>query len=87
MKDYVFLEYMFIFEPKASWQRLYEFEKDLAKFFADHGLEAEVMRMIEGGSTRHALLIKKKEVIEEPKPLKEKPVSTKKMFEKLRPKK
>lgn len=65
MKQYAFLEYTFMFEPSGTWPHLYEFEKDLARFFSEHGFEAEIMKTVEGQSGKRILLIQKKpEVVE-----------------------
>lgn len=60
MKQYAFLEYTFMFEPSGTWPHLYEFEKDLARFFSEHGFEAEIMKTVEGQSGKRILLIQKK---------------------------
>lgn len=59
MKQLAFLEYTYVFEPTAqTWQRGFEFEKDLADFFAAHGLEANIVETV-GGSGRRVIYIAK----------------------------
>jgi len=54
-----FLEYTFVFQPGAqTWQRGFEFEKDLADFLAAHGLEAKIIETI-GGTGRRVVLVEK----------------------------
>lgn len=56
----VYLEYAFIFDPNANlWSRLYEWEKDLADFFAANGLEAEPLSTIDGSSNKRIMMIKR----------------------------
>lgn len=43
----VLLEYSFIFDNATTWNSWHEFEKDLAKFFADHGMGAEIVKTAE----------------------------------------
>lgn len=57
-----FLEYTFIFDPSETWTTLWDFEKDLAKYLGDHGLEAEIIKTIEGqGNGKRLLFIRKRE--------------------------
>lgn len=65
-KPQVALDYTFLFEPSSTYQHLYQFEQDLSKFFAEHGMEVEPVKSIEGGGARRILCIYKKE--EAPKP-------------------
>jgi len=58
-----FLEYAFIFDPAETWAHLYEFEGDLAKFFDEHGFEAEVLQTVSEQSGRRVFVIKKKETM------------------------
>lgn len=60
MKNLAFLEYIFMFDPNDTWSHLYEFENQLAKFFSSHNMEAQIIKTVEGGSTRRILLIKAK---------------------------
>jgi hypothetical protein len=56
-KQLAFLEYTFVFEPGAqTWQRGFEFEKDLADFLAAHGLDASITETI-GGTGRRVIFI------------------------------
>ena len=58
----VILEYMFMFNPSQTWSHLYEFEKSMAEFFNSKGLEAEIVKTVEGSPGRRMLIISKKEV-------------------------
>jgi hypothetical protein len=61
----VFLEYSFLFDAVDTWQHLYQFESDLAKFFSERGLEAEIIKTVEGqASGRRILAISKKNNLE-----------------------
>lgn len=61
MKQIVLLEYTFMFEPGDTWAHLYEFEKTLSDFFATKGLDAQIIKAIEGGGTKRVLYLRKKE--------------------------
>lgn len=63
----VVLEYLFMFDPDETWDSLSIFEKDLAKSFAEHGVEAKIIKSIEGQQGKRVLLLKKKK--EEIQPL------------------
>jgi hypothetical protein len=56
---YAFLQYSFIFDPSQSWSHVYQFEKDLADFFAANGFEAELMKQVEGSSNQKVFILKK----------------------------
>lgn len=51
------LDYTFMFDPAATWQHAYQFEQDLADFFAAHGMEADKIRTVDGGVSRRVLYI------------------------------
>ncbi len=59
MKRMVMLDYMFIFEPDATWARLSEFEQDLADFFAAYGLQVEKMDTIRGQADKQVVIVKR----------------------------
>ncbi len=59
MKEYALLEYTFMFEPSASWSHAYQFEQDMAAFFRARGMEAQVVKTVEGGSGRKVLVIRR----------------------------
>ena len=61
-----FLEYAFIFDPVDTWQHLFEFEQDLAKFFNERNLQAEILETVGGQSGRRVIVITKKEMIKIP---------------------
>ena len=56
-------EYLFLFDSGELWGRLEDFEKDLAKFLNQYGLEAESIK-IAGQKGRKLLLINKKQGIQ-----------------------
>lgn len=87
MKEVAFLTYTFMFDPSKTWSNLYTFEKDLAKFFGSKGLEAMVVKTVQGQASNRILMITVKEKVPEPKPPKANPVPTKKMFQNLMTKK
>jgi len=60
-RKYVFLDYIFIFEPSLTWTSLPSFESDLADFFAAHELESEIMRTADGQVGKRVLLISRME--------------------------
>jgi hypothetical protein len=59
MKSYAFLQYAFIFDPAEGWSHAYQFEKDMADFFAAHGFDAELMKQVEGSSGTKVIILKK----------------------------
>lgn len=63
-KNLVVLEYLFIFNPEETWDTLSGFEKDLARSFNEHGLEATIIKSIEGQQGKRVLLIQKKEELQ-----------------------
>lgn len=62
-KKYVFLEYTFLFEPSTAWTSLSSFETDLADFFGAHGMDAEIIKTVDGQMGKRILLIQKAEEI------------------------
>ncbi|MBU1092551.1 hypothetical protein KJ836_02700 [Patescibacteria group bacterium] len=66
-KKIALLEYQFLFDPSETWSNLYQFEADLAKFFLQKGLEANVIKTVDGSNGRRILLIERKPMIGEPK--------------------
>lgn len=63
MKQIAFLEYMFMFDPSEAWSHLFEFEQEIARFFRQCGLEATIIKPVEGQQSRRMLYLKKAEVI------------------------
>ncbi len=56
----VALTYTFIFSKSANlWNHVYQWENDLADFFAANGLEAEVISTVEGSNAGRMMIIKK----------------------------
>lgn len=85
MKNLALLEYMFMLEPNSTWSHAYQFEQDLSDFFAAHGFEANVVNILNAGTGRRILLIKKLEaIIPTPKGAPGRPASTGTMLNKFR---
>lgn len=61
---YVVLEYIFMFDPEDTWNNLNAFETDMAKTFAEHGVEATIIKSIEGQQGKRVLLLQKKEELQ-----------------------
>jgi hypothetical protein len=59
MKNFVMLDYTFLFDPNSSWSHLSQFEGDLAEFFSANGLRAEIVEPMKGQIGRRILLIKR----------------------------
>ena len=57
--ELVSLEYLFLFYPDEAWDNLREFEKDLSAFFEAYGLEAVIVKGVEGQQGRRILLIRR----------------------------
>ena len=54
------LTYTFIFSQEANiWNHVYQFENDLADFFASNGLECEVIKTVEGSMGGRMLMIER----------------------------
>lgn len=64
MKDIVFLEYTFLFDPREAWSNLFEFERDLASFFNERGFEARIIKTVEGQIGKRLLRIEKRKEVE-----------------------
>ena len=80
MKQLVFLEYRFMLDPSETYSNLYQFENDLSKFFDDKGIEAELIKPIEGSPGGKIFLLSKKPEIGVSDPVKmptDKPVKGK----------
>lgn len=50
-----------MFDPADTWSSLYEFEKDLAVFFNQKVLEAEIIKSVEGQEGNRILFIRRKD--------------------------
>ena len=59
MSKHVLLEYAFLFDPSEMWSHLYQFEGALAEFFSKRGMEAEIVKSIEGQAGKRVLFLKK----------------------------
>ena len=57
------LKYSFMFNPVETWTNLYQFEQDLNAFLTAQGMEVEVIKSVEGGSSDRIMFIKKKQEI------------------------
>ncbi len=71
MKNTVFLDYTFLFDASEAFTHLYEFEKALSDFFVAYGMEAKVLKTIEGASGRRIIVLTKLAPIplpQDPKP-------------------
>lgn len=64
---YAYLTYTFLFNADSTFQNLYEFEKSLTDFFAAHGMEAEIVKTVEGAGQGRILLLSKMQMIPLPK--------------------
>jgi len=60
MSEIVFLEYTFMFKPSEGFAHLYEFEQALARFFSEKGLEASILKPVDGQNARRILYLCKK---------------------------
>lgn len=54
MKEVAILEYMFMFDPGATWQTGSDFESDLIEFFAMHG---KTVSIIDSTGTTHKRVV------------------------------
>ncbi len=61
MKRLAVLEYTFLFEPESTYQHLFQFESDLAKFFDAKEMQAEVLKTVEGSGVKRMMYICKKD--------------------------
>lgn len=66
MKDIAFLDYTFLIDTKDAFSHLFEFEKALADFFDSKGLEAHVLKSVEGSLSKRIMFVCKKEVMGAP---------------------
>ena len=63
MKQLALIEYTMMFDPGVTgWSHLYMFEKSLTEFFESKGLDAMVIKGIEGGDTKRILYLRPKEM-------------------------
>src|SRR3990167_4114172 len=58
MKQLVFLEYNFIFDPSSTWSSVAQFEADLSSFLSFHGKEGQVLSPIGGYQGKRVIFIK-----------------------------
>ena len=64
VKHLVVLEYLFMFNPEEIYDSLSAFEKDLARAFAEHGVEATIIKSIDGQQGKRVLLLQKKQELQ-----------------------
>ena len=55
----IYLKYAFVFKPEETWSHLNQFDSDLAAFFRERGLEAELVTTPEGQESIRILYISK----------------------------
>lgn len=70
-------EYMFEFIDPIPWGSAWEFERDLADFFSAHGVEAEIVSVIEGYTGPKIIALTRSELLD-PKQLMTQPSEVKK---------
>jgi hypothetical protein len=58
MKQIALLSYMFLFDPSEGWSNGFQFEADLADFFAANGYEANLVQT-QGNATARVLSLTK----------------------------
>ena len=65
MKQLAIIEANFMFEPSSeTWTNYYQFESSLKKYFDACGLEAQIIKTVDGGnSNKRFLFIQKKEMV------------------------
>lgn len=62
------LDYTFILDTAQTFSHVYEFEKGLKQFFAQHGLDAKLIQFVDGSGQKRAMYItKKSDIIPVPK--------------------
>src|SRR6266478_780042 len=64
----VMLDYTFMFDPKDTYQHMYQFEQDLGSFFKEHDMEATAVKTISGGSSKNILYVCRKAALPPPPP-------------------
>lgn len=57
--DFAYLSYTFMVDTSSTWSSLNEFESSLADYFKAYGMEAEIMKTMEGQYCKRILLLKK----------------------------
>lgn len=67
MKEIVFLDYTFLFDPGDTWSSVSNFESDLAKFLTMKGLKGDFVRTVGGQIGKKVLIITRKKDILDPK--------------------
>jgi len=65
MNEIAFLEYTFIFKPSEGFAHLYEFEQALGRFFSERGLEALILKPVDGQNSRRILYLSKKDQVKQ----------------------
>lgn len=68
MKNVAFLDYTFLIDTNNAFSHLFEFEKELAEFFDKKGLEAHILKAVEGSQSKRLMFICKKMDVGTPPP-------------------
>lgn len=63
----VYIKYGFIFEPAEIWPNVVSFEADIARFFSERNLQAELIETADGQETLRIVYISPKPMIDIPK--------------------
>jgi hypothetical protein len=72
MAKIILVDYTFMFDDSSPFSHLFEFEKALGDFFDSKGLQAQIIKSMEGAFSKRVMLINKKEEIvppAEPRPV------------------
>lgn len=59
MKNAVFLDYTYVFDPSDTWSHLFEFEETFAAYLKTIGFEAIKVKRSEGQQGRGMMIIQK----------------------------
>lgn len=60
MKQVALLDYKFLFDPSECWSSVWEFESDIGKFFDACGLEAQIIKGVDGQAGARVIFLTKK---------------------------
>jgi hypothetical protein len=66
MSSIALLEYSFMFDTGDAWSNLYQFESTILKYFDTLGFEAEILKTVEGATSRRIMMLKKKPMVAVP---------------------
>jgi signal recognition particle subunit SEC65 len=59
MKKYVRMDFCWMFDPNETWQHSFQVEKEIADFLRAKGLEAELVKTVDGSTGYPMYLIKR----------------------------